>query len=118
MESIDYKMSIIIRTDLCMSPGKIAAQACHACLETSEKARRRKIWKIWHRKGAKKVILKVKSREELFKLKNKAEKAGLPNSLIIDKGLTEIPPNTATSLGIGPAESKMIDKITGNLSLL
>lgn len=116
----EFKMAIIVRSDLNMSPGKIAAQACHACLESYEKARRRRdeFWKIWRKEGAKKVILKVDSLEELIELEKKAKGLRLPYALIVDKGLTEIPPGTPTALGIGPSLSKLIDKVTGHLPLL
>ncbi|MGQ9551871.1 MAG: peptidyl-tRNA hydrolase, partial [Candidatus Bathycorpusculaceae bacterium] len=42
----------------------------------------------------------------------------LPNVLIVDRGLTEIPPDTITCLGIGPAPAEKIDKLTGRLPLL
>jgi PTH2 family peptidyl-tRNA hydrolase len=116
----EFKMSIVVRADLDMSIGKIAAQACHACLEAYEKSRRRKdgYWKEWHKEGAKKVVLKVKSLEELLDLEKKAKRLKLPCALIVDRGLTEIPPNTPTALGIGPSISKSIDRVTGHLSLL
>jgi len=116
----EFKMAIVVRSDLDMSPGKVAAQACHACLETYEKARRRKdeYWKEWRKEGAKKVILKAKSLEELIDLEKKARSLKLPCALIVDRGLTEIPPNTPTALGIGPSISKLIDKVTGHLPLL
>jgi len=113
-------MNIIIREDLNMSTGKIVAQACHACLETYEKAKKieTKYCNAWLKEGAKKVILKVNSIEKLRELEKKATKFKLPCALIIDKGLTEVPPNTPTALGIGPSRSELIDKVTGNLPLL
>ncbi len=119
MELFEYKMSIIIRKDLDMSTGKIAVQACHACLETYEKARKNRITCFaWRNEGAKKVVLKVDSLDGLLTLRDKAIKLKLPYGLIIDRGLTEIPPNTPTALGIGPSKSEIIDKITRNLPLL
>ena len=103
-----------------MGTGKIVGQACHACLGTSEEARKHDLdlWKRWQAEGAKKIIVKVYSLEELLELEQEAKKLRLPNALVVDRGLTQIPPDTPTALGIGPAEDKIIDKITGKLKLL
>ncbi len=60
----------------------------------------------------------MKGISELYELKMDAEAAGLPVSLITDAGLTEIPPNTITALGIGPARSDQLDAVTGELRLV
>ncbi|MCF7815352.1 MAG: hypothetical protein K9N40_12830 [Candidatus Cloacimonetes bacterium] len=50
---------------------------------------------------------------------NEAKKAGIPCSLIEDKGLTEFGGKiTITCCAIGPDDPEKIDKITGNLELL
>ena len=120
MEIFTTKQVIAIRKDLHMSVGKMISQACHASLEASEEARKRslKVWKRWRVEGAKKVVVKVDSLEELLDLEEKARRLGLPNVLIIDRGLTQLPPNTPTALGMGPTEADIIDKISGNLKLL
>lgn len=65
-----------------------------------------------------KICLAVNSEEELLELHRKAEEAGLDCSLIQDNGLTEFGGvKTYTTVAIGPAYSKDIDEITGNLSL-
>ena len=114
------KQVIVIRKDLLMSSGKIIGQACHACLGASEEAKKHNfvIWKKWMSEGAKKIVVKVTSLEELLELERKARKLRLPNILVIDRGLTQVPPNTPTSLGIGPSEDNVIDEITGQLKLL
>ncbi len=116
----NYKQAIIIRADLRMSKGKVASQAAHAAVAAAEKCRKIKPewFKAWIEEGQKKVVLKGRDEEELRKLLREAEALGLPAALIEDAGLTEIPPGTVTALGIGPAPSDLVDKITGKLKLL
>jgi len=114
------KQVIVVRKDLRMGPGKLISQACHACLEASEEGRRRDLetWRVWHGEGAKKVVVRVESLDELLELESKAERLGIPKALIVDRGLTQIPPNTPTALGVGPGKEEVIDRITGKLRLL
>jgi len=118
--SFHYKQVIVVRADLKMSKGKIAAQAGHAAVSAAEEARKhcRDWFKAWMSEGQCKVVVKVKSEKELLELEKQAKESGLPCALIIDRGLTEMPPGTITCLGIGPAPSEKVDKITGNLPLL
>lgn len=114
------KQIIIIRKDLSMDVGKLISQACHACLEASEEAKKRDImlWETWKKKGATKIVVKVFSLDELLELNNLAGRLGLPKAFIVDKGLTQLSPNTPTALGIGPWKDDVIDRITGKLKLL
>lgn len=115
-----YKQVIIFRSDLNLSKGKIAAQAGHAAVSASEEARKRhpKWWKAWMVEGQCKIAVKVKNEGALLKLEKQAKELALPCSLIVDRGLTEIPPGTITCLGIGPAPSEKVDELTGKLPLL
>ncbi len=115
-----YKMVIVFRSDLQLSKGKAAVQAGHAAVSAAEEARKRKKewWDDWLGEGQRKIAVKVKSEKELLELEKLAEEFALPCALIVDRGLTEIPPNTITCLGIGPAPSEKVDKLTGNLPLL
>ena len=112
-----YKQCLILRTDLKLSCGKMCAQAAHASIGAFEKASLLDK-KAWMREGQKKVALKAQGERALYELKSTAEIQGLPVSLIIDAGYTEIPPGTVTALGIGPAKAELIDKVTGGLPLL
>ena len=116
----EFKQVIVLRTDLGMSVGKLISQACHACLEAVEEAKktRHDAWRRWRDEGAKKVIVQVDSLEALEELAETAEKLGIPRALIVDRGLTEIPPGTVTALGLGPEKSDVIDKVTGDLKLV
>jgi len=70
------------------------------------------------KEGQCKIAVKVKSEKELLELEKQAKELALPCALIIDRGLTEVPPETITCLGIGPAPTEKIDKITSMLPLL
>jgi len=120
MSEFHYKQVIVFRSDLKMSKGKIAAQAGHAAVSAGEEARkhRREWWESWFREGQCKIAVKVKNEKELLKLEEHVRDLGLPCALIRDRGLTEIPPDTITCLGIGPAPSEKVDKLTGKLHLL
>jgi PTH2 family peptidyl-tRNA hydrolase len=118
----EYKEVLVVRNDLGMSCGKIAAQVAHAAvslLELTKNKRKYKKWlNNWMKEGQKKVVVKAASKEELLDLYEKAKKLDLPAVLIQDRGLTEIPPGTFTTLGIGPAPESEVDKVTKNLPLL
>ena len=120
MEEFEYKQVIVFRSDLKLSKGKIAAQAGHAAVSAAEEARKhhRRWWKAWAREGQCKIAVKVKSEKELLELEEQAKELALPNALIVDRGLTEIPEGTVTCLGIGPAPAEKVDRLTGKLKLL
>lgn len=119
MSDFDYKQVIIFRKDLNLSKGKIAAQAGHAAVSSATEARiyNKNWYKAWIMEGQRKIVVKVKNKKELLKFREYAVDLGLPNSLIVDRGLTEIPAGTITCLGIGPAPSEKIDRLTGELKL-
>jgi len=115
-----YKQVIVVRADLGMSPGKMAVQVAHGSIGSAEKARKThsEWFKAWREEGQKKVVVEVRGERELRELQDAAKGFGLPNDLIQDAGLTELPPGTVTVLAIGPAPTEKVDKITGNLPLL
>lgn len=119
MSEFKYKQVIVLRVDLGMSEGKIAAQAGHAAVSAAEEARKRNPdwWSAWVEEGQCKIAVKARSKRELLELEKKAKKLKLSSALITDRGLTELPPGTITCLGIGPAPSSQVDKITGILNL-
>jgi peptidyl-tRNA hydrolase, PTH2 family len=110
------KQAIVIRNDLNMTKGKLAAQAAHASLSAYKKCSLLK-QKTWEFEGQKKVVLKINSEEELIQLKRKCSNEKIPCEIIKDAGKTQIAPGTYTSLGIGPDKDEIIDKITGHLKL-
>lgn len=111
------KQVIVMRADLKMSAGKLAAQACHASIGAYKKADD-KIIREWELEGGKKVVVQVKSEQELFEVYELVKAALMPSFLVKDAGHTELPPSTITCLGIGPEKDEKIDKITQDLKLL
>ena len=140
----NVKQVIVMRKDLNMRKGKIAAQACHASLSAvlqamlkvncftwnydednnrvnffSEVVGVGKNLENWFGKDYRKIVLYVNSEEELLSIKTIADQQGVICALITDNGLTEfngVP--TKTCLAFEPLEDYVVDQITGHLPLL
>jgi len=109
------KQVIVVRKDLKLSKGKLAAQVAHAAVSSAEIS---KFKKQWIEEGQKKIVVKCDSLDELLKIYEETKRLSISSALIQDAGLTEVPPGTITCIGIGPDEEEKIDKITKNLKLL
>ena len=140
----NIKQVIVIRKDLNMRKGKIAAQACHASLSavlqamlkvecftwgydeknnkinfSSDIVNEGEYLENWFGADYRKIVLYVNSEEELLSIKQIADEANLICALITDNGLTEfngVP--TKTCLAFEPLPDNVIDPLTGHLSLL
>ena len=113
------KQVIVVRTDLDMGKGKIAAQVGHACVLGAEHVRKSNPeWFSQWWEGQEKIVLKVSSLKELEQVKQDAIELDLPWSEVTAAGHTQIAPGTTTCISIGPAPEESIDKITGDLKLL
>ncbi|KAF4976158.1 hypothetical protein FZEAL_7136 [Fusarium zealandicum] len=121
----ECKLVLVVRTDLGMTKGKIAAQCSHAtlaCYKTLSHAPadspQRKLLKRWERLGQAKIAVQVKSQDEILELRRKARSLGLTAEVIQDAGRTQIEAGSMTVLGVGPAPRSIVDQITGGLKLL
>ena len=114
------KQVIVVRKDLKMGAGKIAAQVGHACVLGAERVRElHPDWyNEWVSSGQEKVVVKVTSLKQFEQVKRHATSLGLPWSEVTDAGHTQISPGTVTCISIGPAPEIMIDKVTKDLKLL
>ena len=112
-----YKQVIVVRKDLKLGKGKLAAHVAHASLGVLDNVDEKALlnWKIT---GAKKIVAKVKDLNELKEIEKKAKKEKLPTYLVKDAGLTQVKAGTITCLAIGPVEEKKVDKVTRKLKLL
>lgn len=111
------KQAIVVRTDLGMGKGKLAAQAAHASLQAYENAHT-STQREWKGSGQKKVVLKIGSESELHELADQARREGLPYAVVTDAGHTQLEPGTVTALAVGPGEANLVDRVTGELKLL
>ena len=135
------KMMIVMRRDLKMRKGKIAAQAGHACIDAilmalSKEGRLNDFEMTdegfllkdtdkpstplsdWFMYGCAKICVYVDSEEDLLSIANKANEGGIIAAVITDAGMTEfhgVP--TKTCLALEPLPAEMADELTGNLPL-
>ncbi|XP_065893135.1 peptidyl-tRNA hydrolase 2, mitochondrial-like [Dysidea avara] len=115
-----YKMIMVVRADLKMGKGKVAAQCGHAAIGAYSQMQKTDpmMLRIWETTGCAKVVLKVPDLEEFHSLLSEVRKARLNSHVVCDAGRTQIAPGSQTVLCIGPALSSDIDKVTGHLKLL
>ncbi len=113
------KQVIVVRTDIRMGKGKIAAQVAHASLEAYKRTlKKHPEWvEEWEREGSKKIVLKVSSEKDLLDLYERAKKE-VPAALVRDAGYTQVEPGTVTCAGFGPAPDEIMDRLFGHLKLL
>ncbi|CCM02190.1 uncharacterized protein FIBRA_04269 [Fibroporia radiculosa] len=114
------KLVLVVRTDLGMTPGKIAAQCGHAtlaCYKALVKTNPQ-LLQHWERTGQAKIALKASSEDELLELEAVAKSLNLCARAIHDAGRTQIAAGSRTVLGIGPGPVELVNRVTGKLRLL
>jgi PTH2 family peptidyl-tRNA hydrolase len=112
------KLAVVVRTDLDMGRGKIAAQVAHAAVAATLASLGTADVAAWLREGQPKVVLKVSTAGQLEDVVRQGRESGLPVEAISDAGRTQLTPGTLTCCALGPAESHRIDAVTGGLPLL
>lgn len=115
-----YKMVLVVRGELRLTPGKVAVQVAHAAVMLVEAGRKRNAEALaaWFAEGQRKIAVLVPTIEGLEQLQRLARAKGLITAVVEDAGLTEVPPGTKTVLGIGPGRTEDVDAVTGSLPLL
>ncbi|CAI4037189.1 hypothetical protein SMKI_02G0560 [Saccharomyces mikatae IFO 1815] len=121
----EVRMALVIRQDLAMTKGKIAAQCCHAALScfrhiATDPARasyNAVMAQRWLNAGQAKITLKCPDKFTMDELYAKAISLGVNATVIHDAGRTQIAAGSATVLGLGPAPKVVLDQITGDLKL-
>ena len=124
------KQLIIIRKDLGMNKGKLAAQAAHASMSSLLHSFKADEFGMeltyedyhdveqWLNGSFAKIALAVNSEEELEACYKLAKENDLLASYIVDNGTTVfngVP--TPTCVGVGPAQSAVLDSLFSHLKL-
>jgi peptidyl-tRNA hydrolase, PTH2 family len=117
---VAYKMVLVVRGELRLTAGKAAVQVAHAAvmLVLQQQKRRVDALERWLAEGQKKIAVVAPTLAEMVERQMQAIRQGIPTVWVDDAGFTEVPPGTRTCLGVGPAPSIELDKITGDLPLL
>jgi len=122
----EQKMVLLVREDLNMSSGKVAAQCSHAAVGLfqrliSEEYRSnptvQKNLKTWIEEGQKKVCLSIANLETLEDLRASCSMKRIPYFVVEDAGRTEVAYGSETVMAIGPCENEVLDRLTGKLRL-
>lgn len=116
--TVAVKLAVVVRTDLGMGRGKIAAQVAHAAVAATLARLGTTDFAAWLAEGQPKVVLKVGTAGQLEDVVRQARAGGLPVEVISDAGRTQVTPGTLTCCALGPAESQRIDAVTAGLALL
>ncbi|MDE1767828.1 MAG: peptidyl-tRNA hydrolase Pth2 [Candidatus Micrarchaeota archaeon] len=116
----EIKQVILVRNDLDMGKGKLAAQVAHASIMSYLIAvkENKEIVDEWMKGGQKKIVLKVDDDKAIKRLFEAFKFKKIPCALVNDAGLTQLPPGTITTLGVGPWKKSEIDFFTSALKLL
>ena len=138
--AVKTKQVIVVRRDLKMKHGKMAAQVAHAAMSFLTREGRVG-WQAdmlndvfmndddsidmhngairdWLENSFTKVVLGVDSEEELHELEAKATEAGVMAHLVVDNGRTVFNDvHTATCLALGPDWNEQLDELTSHLKL-
>jgi PTH2 family peptidyl-tRNA hydrolase len=114
---VTYKCVCLVRKDLQMSKGKIAAQCGHGIVYAVRNSTMDKL-DLWCNSGEKIVALSVPNEKTMQFMYNKAQKNKLVSHIVCDAGHTEVTPNTNTVCVIGPDTETRLNKIVKDLKLL
>jgi PTH2 family peptidyl-tRNA hydrolase len=116
----DLKMVMVVRTDLKMGHGKVAAQCCHACLGLYKILLKNDLPRLqaWEGSNYKKVVVKCTTEDDMLSIAASAKAKGLNYYIVRDAGKTQIAPGSKTVLSIGPAMESELKEVTNHLKLL
>lgn len=111
------KQFIIVVDELKLPKGKLCSQVCHASICSYKLSSSTNISK-WEILGCAKIILKVKSKQDLLDLQGMINGIEIKTYLVADAGKTIIPSGTITCMGVEISDNEKLDNILDKLKLL
>jgi PTH2 family peptidyl-tRNA hydrolase len=114
----EYIIYLIVRNDLKMGKGKIAAQCCHAVQNLTVMNLNTTIFRKYLSGSHAKVCLKVQTEEELDKISNYCLQNNIMYYQVIDAGKTQVMAGSKTVLSVGPILRSKVPTIISQLKLL
>ena len=116
------KLVCLVRQDLRMTAGKVAAQVAHGVLGAyraiEQEPKHAHALRAWLDGGEPTIILGVADEAQLLEMLAAARESGLLTHCVQDAGRTQVEPGSRTVGCVGPGVVDAIDAITGNLALL
>lgn len=138
----ETKMVLVVRKDLKMGSGKVAAQCAHAAVANVEmlyslgricdesghgtatlsgSSTRPSVWHdwfcAWRVSGYAKVVVQCADENELLEIARKSKEAAVPYYVVRDAGRTQVLAGSKTVVAVGPAPKSLVDTVTGHLKL-
>jgi len=118
--NFQYTQYIIVNSDVKeMKKGKMCAQVAHASLGAYLVCDDMGTQYEWLSEGARKVVLKA-SEEKIIELYDKIsnQRPNIPIYKVRDYGLTQVPENTLTAIGLGPYLIYILQEYVKDLKLV
>uniref|UniRef100_A0A4W5NI72 Peptidyl-tRNA hydrolase 2, mitochondrial n=1 Tax=Hucho hucho TaxID=62062 RepID=A0A4W5NI72_9TELE len=108
----EFKMILVVRSELKMGKGKVPAQCSHAAVSAYKQVQLRnpELLKQWEYCGQPEIVVKAPDEDSLLELVGLPASVGLPVFLLQNAGRTQTAQGSLTVLGVGPGPADLVDK--------
>lgn len=111
-----HKLAIVVRSDLNMTAGKVSSQCVHAAMGAVRTTSPENV-SGWFESCEVTIVLSAVCQEQFDAVYKTAIENSVPVYVWIDPGRTQVPPNSATVMAIGPAIYQSVDAVCAGLKL-
>jgi PTH2 family peptidyl-tRNA hydrolase len=116
---LPYSIVVLVRKDLGMKKGKVAAQTAHAIIGACYKTLDTAITQSFMEQSLERriVCLRVASEADMLKIQAQMEEMNVNTFIQVDVGLTQVPAYSKTAMAIGPDLTDKIAPLIKHLPL-